>query len=79
MTLRAHLIAAVAAATLAACSATPELDDQIGAEPELEMERFFVGPLTAHGIFQDRFGDLRRSFVVDAFGSWDGEVLTLEE
>jgi len=63
---------------LAACG-TPSLDDHRGAEPELELERFLDGRLTAHGIFQDRFGDLRRSFVVDVVGEWDGETLTLTE
>lgn len=63
---------------LAACG-TPELDDYANAEPELELERYFDGALVAHGIFQDRFGDIRRSFVVDIEGEWDGEVLTLDE
>lgn len=63
---------------LAGCSG-PELADYADARPEFELERYFDGRLTAHGIFQDRFGDLRRSFVVDVVGNWDGEVLTLEE
>jgi len=67
-----------AAAVLAGCSG-PDLDDYAGQAPELELERFLDGRLTAHGIFQDRFGDLRRSFVVEAVGDWDGETLTLTE
>lgn len=75
-----HATAAIAlAAGLAACAGTPDLADFEGGEPELELERFFSGRLTAHGVFQDRFGDVRRIFVVEALGRWDGEVLTLEE
>ncbi len=64
---------------LAACSGAPSLDDFTGTTPELELERFLDGNLTAHGVFQDRFGDLRRTFVVDIEGDWDGETLTLVE
>lgn len=62
---------------LAACG--PTLEDYAGTTPELELERFLDGRLTAHGVFEDRFGNLRRSFVVDVLGTWDGEVLTLAE
>jgi len=64
---------------LAACSGAPSLDDFENAKPELELEQFFDGNLTAHGIFQDRFGKVRRTFVVDIEGEWDGEALTLVE
>jgi len=72
-------LALLLALPLGACGGTPTLDDFAGATPELELERFLDGKLTAHGIFQDRFGDVRRSFVVDIEGTWDGEVLTLVE
>lgn len=65
--------------TLVACSGTPSLEDHAGQTPELELERFLEGRLTAHGIFQDRFGDVRRIFAVDILGEWDGRVLTLTE
>jgi hypothetical protein len=74
-----HGLAAAALLALAACGGRPDLADFAGAEPELELERFLSGNLEAHGIFQDRFGDVRRVFVVDIVGSWDGETLTLEE
>ena len=64
---------------LAACGGTPDLEDFAEQGPELELERFLSGELEAHGIFQDRFGDVRRIFVVDITGTWDGETLTLEE
>lgn len=64
---------------VAACGGTPDLEDHADTGPELELERFLNGRLTAHGIFQDRFGDLRRAFTVDVVGEWDGETLTLTE
>lgn len=76
--LRAGL-AGAALLALAGCGGTPELEDYADQGPELELERFLDGKLTAHGVFQDRFGDLRRAFVVEVVGTWDGETLTLEE
>jgi hypothetical protein len=71
-------LAAALALGLAGCGG-PELADHAGQSPELELEEFLSGRLTAHGIFQDRFGDVRRTFVVDVLGEWDGETLTLTE
>ena len=75
--IRASLVGAVL--MLTACAGTPSLDDHTGMTPELELERFLEGRLTAHGVFQDRFGDVRRIFVVDVLGEWDGSVLTWTE
>lgn len=65
---------------LAACG-RPSIDDHAGQGPELEVEEFLSGSLTAHGIFQDLFGDVRRSFVVEIDGQWDAaaQTLTLNE
>jgi len=54
-------------------------DDFAGREPRFLIEDYFAGKTRAWGIFQDRFGTLRRQFVVDIDGSWDGETLTLVE
>ena len=43
------------------------------------IEEYFAGKTRAWGFFQDRFGKLRRQFVVDIDGRWDGENLTLAE
>lgn len=56
---------------------TPEQFD--GREPRLLIEEYFAGNTRAWGIFVDRFGNLRRDFVVDIEGTWDGEQLTLVE
>jgi hypothetical protein len=50
-----------------------------GAAPCFLIEEYFAGKTRAWGIFQDRFGKLRRQFVVDIEGLWDGETLTLAE
>ncbi len=54
-------------------------EDFAGREPKLLLEEYFAGETRAHGLFVDRFGDLRRQFVVDIDGTWDGETLTLKE
>lgn len=54
-------------------------EDFAGREPKLLLEEYFAGKTRAHGLFVDRFGDLRRQFVVDIDGTWDGETLTLTE
>ena len=47
--------------------------------PVLRIEDYFDGQTKAWGIFEDRFGDLRRQFVVDIQGTWDGTELVLDE
>lgn len=50
-----------------------------GKEPRLTLEEFFQGQTVATGLFQDRFGNVRRQFTVQIDGSWDGETLILDE
>ena len=54
-------------------------EDFADRHPRLQIEDYFAGKTQAWGIFQDRFGTLRRQFVVDIDGSWNGETLTLVE
>lgn len=56
-----------------------KVEDFSGKEPRLVLEEYFLGNTFAVGIFQDRFGNLRREFKVDIVGEWDGETLTLTE
>ncbi|MEJ6390848.1 DUF3833 domain-containing protein [Gymnodinialimonas ulvae] len=63
---------------LAACG-RPSLTDPPLSDRVLHLEEFFDGNLTAHGQFQDVFGEVRRRFVVEIEGSWDGETLRLVE
>ena len=53
--------------------------DFAGREPRLVLEDYFSGPTRAWGLFEDRSRSVRRQFVVDIDGMWDGRVLTLDE
>ncbi|MFD2261893.1 DUF3833 domain-containing protein [Lacibacterium aquatile] len=48
-------------------------------QPTFLPEEFFKGGTKAWGIFEDRFGRVRRQFSVDITGTWDGYCLTLDE
>ena len=76
----ARLLAAIAAMLLvSACSGKPSLEDPPLSDRKLDLEVFFSGPSRAHGQFQDIFGTVRRRFVVEITGRWDGERLHLVE
>ncbi len=47
--------------------------------PKFILEDYFNGKTKAWGIFEDRFGNVKRQFTVDIEGSWDGKILTLNE
>lgn len=67
-------------AFLTACTGKPSFDDlTLDTSQKLNLEEFFVGELVAYGQFQDVFGTVRRSFVVNIKGDWDGDTLTLVE
>lgn len=53
--------------------------DFAGREPLFRFEEFFLGPTRAWGIFEDRFGNLRREMVIDMNGWWDDAVFVLDE
>ena len=63
---------------LSGCSGMA-LDSFKDAKPELVLEDYFKGRTEAWGIFEDRFGKLRRQFKVTIDGKWDGKTLTLDE
>lgn len=48
-------------------------------EPKLVLEEYFLGQSKAWGIFEDRFGNIRRQFFVDINGTMDGNTLILDE
>ncbi len=56
-----------------------KIADFKGTEPAFDPFVFFAGHTQAKGIFEDRFGTLRRSFVVDIVGTVEGDTLTLVE
>lgn len=47
--------------------------------PKLSLEEFFEGETVAYGIFEDRFGSLKRQFRVNITGTVEGATLTLDE
>ena len=64
---------------MSGCSSNMKTEDFIGQKPRLVLEDYFVGQTKAWGMFHDRFGNLKRQFLVDISGSWDGEILILDE
>lgn len=44
-----------------------------------DLTRFFHGETHGWGIFEDRFGNVRRRFHVAMSGRWDGDVFILDE
>lgn len=75
----ARIILTAFIATLCAGCASPDLKDNANEEPAIDLVDYFSGNSRAWGQFQDRFGKVRRRFVVDITGDWDGETLTLNE
>jgi hypothetical protein len=55
------------------------VDQFSSGEPKLVLEEYFLGHTRAWGLFEDRFGNVQREFVVDIEGTWDGKQLTLAE
>lgn len=64
---------------LAGCAGGPSLSDHAGQQPELDLRRYFDGPLVAHGLFTDRSGAVKRRFTVQLKGTWSGDQGVLEE
>lgn len=78
---RCVLIVAVSSAAIlvAGCSSSMKPEDFANKQPRFVIEDYFAGKTKAWGIFEDRFGNLRREFVVDITGTWDGTQLVLDE
>ena len=56
-----------------------KLEDYKDKRPVLKLEDYFNGKTVARGVFEDRFGNIKKSFKVFIDGSWDGENLILKE
>ncbi|MFO1070185.1 MAG: DUF3833 domain-containing protein [Geminicoccaceae bacterium] len=63
---------------LGGCSGM-KLEDFANTQPVFRPETYFAGKTRAWGFFQDRFGNIRREFTVDIVGTFDNDVLTLDE
>jgi hypothetical protein len=62
----------------AGCSDT-SLSEMKDNKPMLTLEEFFAGQTVAYGIFEDRFGKLRRQFRVNITGTVEDGKLILDE
>ena len=71
-------IAVLLMVILSGCSQM-QIDQISQSQPELKIEEYFDGKVYAWGIFEDRFGTIRRQFQVEIDGEWDGKTLTLDE
>jgi len=47
--------------------------------PKFHFEQFFQGDLVAHGMFKDRFGKVKKTFVVKMQAKWEGNICILSE
>lgn len=65
-------------AVVAGCSSV-SVNDYADRRPVFEVERFFDGALTAHGVVKDRSGKVIRSFSATIDASWENGVGTLDE
>ena len=63
---------------IAAC-ARKDVSELVTRKPNFVLEEFFSGNSVAFGIFEDRFGNLRRQFKVNLSGKLDGNRLVLDE
>jgi hypothetical protein len=61
-----------------ACS-NMKLEDYKDKKPILKLEEYFNGKTIARGVFEDRFGNIKKSFKVFIDGTWDGKYLILKE
>jgi hypothetical protein len=77
--MKARLFMALTALSILNSCTSMKPSDFASSAPELVIEEYFAGETQAWGLFEDRFGRLRRQFTVDITGEWDGELLVLDE
>ena len=63
---------------LAGCAGV-DVNRYAAEKPELDLRRYFNGTLDAHGMFQDRSGDVVKRFHVVIDARWQGDTGTLDE
>lgn len=73
-----HGLIALSLILLTGCTSMKPADFAT-ATPKLVLEDYFAGQTRAWGLFEDRFGTVRRQFTVDITGDWDGNRLVLDE
>lgn len=78
MTRRSISLALGLALWLGGCGGM-KVEDFAAAEPRFRLEEYFAGTVKGWGVFEDRFGVVRRQLAVDIDGSWGGSELVLRE
>lgn len=80
MNTRRHALLALLAGTavLTGC-ASPQVTDYAQERPQLELDRYFNGRILAHGIFQQRGGEVVRRFTVVMDCHWEDHQGVLDE
>jgi hypothetical protein len=73
-----NFIVASAIATLTGC-ASQDIAQYAAERPSLDLATFFNGKVTAHGMFQNRSGQVVRRFTVEMEGRWEGNQGILDE
>lgn len=76
--LRSGLLATGTALLLGGC-ASQQIESYAAEQPALDLKTYFDGRLVAHGMFQDRSGQVVRRFVVEMTGTWQGNQGVLDE
>ncbi len=56
-----------------------KLEHYADEEPQLDLQAYFTGPIKAWGLVQDWRGRVVNRFDVTMYGTWNGDVGTLEE
>ena len=74
-------LSALLLVVIGAVAVLPRSDIAAHAErhPAFDLAEFFEGSTVAYGIFEDRFGNLRRQFRVEIEARQSGNMLTLDE
>ena len=73
------MLAALSGAGLLTGCAGPQIQDYAQAKPVLELDQYFNGRITAHGIFQKRNGQVAQRFTVRMDCAWQGNQGVLDE
>ncbi len=76
--LRTMLLSLLALGLFSACS-SPSVDRYAGTQPTLDLRTYFNGKVRAHGLFQDRSGEVIKRFVVEMDCQWNGDEGVLDE
>ena len=77
MITRIHILLLLITLSITGCGAT--MSTYQNETPRFVPEQWFVGRFQASGGFFDRFGTLRRRFVMDLTGRKEGETIRLDE